>query len=215
MDEVFEKKNSDLVDYLVRSRFLKTKRIINAFLSAPRHTFVPEQMLPYAYNDMALPTIAGSTISQPSTVAYMLELLNPEPGDNVLEIGAGSGWEACLLSHCVGGKGKVSTIEIDKSVAAFATANVKRAGAKNVEVVCADGSAGYKKNSPYDKIIYAAAAPKIPDIVVAQLGDNGTIIAPIGDYIQTMTTIRKSKGKIMEQKFGTFQFEPLAGKYGF
>ncbi len=216
MDEL-GRKSKELIDYLVLSGHLKKKYLIEAFKETPRHHFVMRGYQKYAYDDIALPLVNQATISQPSTVAVMLELLQPKKGDKVLEIGTGSGWEACILSKCVSDSGKVVTIEIDEDVAEFAKGNIEKLKPKNVKTVVGDGSAGYGPDAPYDKIIYTAATPEISMQALGQLSVHGRVVAPVGSLLlQTMKVVEKiSLGKTVEGSHGTFQFIPLRGKLGF
>ena len=191
--------------------------IIDAFLAVPRDLFVLGDFAESAYLDIALPIVGGSTISQPTTVAMMLEALEPKSGEKVLEIGTGSGWQACLLSRCVGRKGSVVTIEINQGVADFAKSNIGKIKPSKVKTVVGDGSAGYPKEAPYNKIIYTAAAPSIPQEVISQLAVGGRLVAPVGSLTMQIMKIvdRASEKKVNEREIGTFQFVPLQGKRGF
>lgn len=213
--QTLDKANQKLVDMLVEHRVLSTERIIDAFRRVPRHLFVAEGSLELAYLDIALPTMLGSTISQPTTVAMMLELLGPVPGDRVLEIGTGSGWEAALLGHCVGKNGKVVSLDIKGELVEFAKQNLKKVGADNVEAINIDAADGYPKGAPYDKIIYAVAVLEVPETVRKQVRVGGTILAPIGRQIQALTVIKRlEKDKFAEQTIDYFQFVPMQGKRG-
>jgi protein-L-isoaspartate(D-aspartate) O-methyltransferase len=218
MDPVDEKRKK-LFDSLIDMGILKTKTIIKAFKDVPRHLFVPNDQLDYAYSDIVLPTIGNSTISQPATVATMLELLQPKEGDKILEIGTGSGWEACLLSKCVGEKGSIITIEISPEVEGFAKSNMYRSKRKidNIKMVIGDGSVGYPEGAPYNKIICTAAMPRIPQELIDQLKVGGRIVAPVGTVdLQIMKVVDKiSQTETKVQDAGTFQFVPLKGRLGF
>jgi protein-L-isoaspartate(D-aspartate) O-methyltransferase len=206
-----------LIENLISIGALKTPKIIEAFRKIPRHEFVPENLIDSAYEDIALPIVKNATISQPYTVAVMTEALEPKIGEKILEIGAGSGWQACILAYCVGEKGKVITMEIDEDVFNFAKRNIEKFGINNIKLILGDGSAGYEREAPFDKIIYTAAVPKIPKIILKQLKVGGRIIAPIGSvFEQTMTVIDKvSENKFEEKYLGSFLFVPLKGKFGF
>ncbi|MCW6159557.1 MAG: protein-L-isoaspartate(D-aspartate) O-methyltransferase [Candidatus Micrarchaeales archaeon] len=217
MDEVFRQRNKALIAYLKGTGFLKTEKIISAFENIPRHLFVSVDKAEYAYDDIALPLIGESTISQPSTVAYMLERLQPKEGEKVLEIGTGSGWEACLLAYCVGSKDLVVTIEIEKDVAELAKHNIAKMQFRNIIKVQGDGSVGYPDKAPFDKIIYTAAAPDVPKQMTLQLRNGGRLVAPVGTrFMQAMKIIDKvSDKKLEERSEAEFQFVPLKGLLGF
>lgn len=191
------------------------KPVIAAFRKVPRELFVLPEYQDQAYLDEPLPIPAGQTISQPTTVVLMLDALEVRPGMKVLEIGAGSGYNAALLGVLVGPKGKVITIEIIPELAAFARKNLAKAGITNVTVVKADGSKGYAKEAPYDRIICTAAAPRIPQVLVNQLKDNGILLIPVGSgYLQKMVRARKVKGELETEELGDYVFVPLVGEYG-
>ena len=189
---------------------MKSKSIKNT----PREYFVPEELKNKAYQDQALPIPSSQTISQPYTVAFMLQSLELKEKDNVLEIGSGSGWNSALISFIT--KTKVFTIESNKEVAEFAKSNLKKLNIKNVKVIIEDGNKGYEKEKPYDKIIVTAACSKIPLDLINQLKSNGTLLAPIGSlFEQDLIKIRKNENKIEKENLGKFVFVPLKGKYGF
>ena len=192
-----------------------SKNVIAAFKKVPREKFVLPSYKTEAYEDTPLPILAGQTISQPTTVVLMLDALEVKPGMKVLEIGAGSGYNAALLGVLVGAKGKVFTTEIIEELAKFAKNNLKKAGLKNVKVLFFDGSKGYEDEAPYDRIICTAGAPRIPDVMVEQLKDDGILLIPVGpEYGQSMVRVRKIKGKVAHENLGSFIFVPLRGKYG-
>ena len=212
-----EKKKELLIRDLISLGALKTPKIIEAFRNVPRHLFIPLHEIRYAYEDIALPTYKGQTISQPYTVAIMTEALAPKEGEKILEVGAGSGWQAAILGYCVGPTGKVITIEIDEDLARFARRNIKKVGLKNVEVIIGDGSLGYEEEAPYDGCMITAACPEIPKPIVEQVKVGGRIVAPVGSlFEQAMILAYKGKGNKLEKRYlGPFIFVPLRGKYGF
>jgi len=214
-----EKEKKELIEQMIKSKVLKTPKIIEAFEKISRHDFVTKEYFGSSYIDIALPTLNDSTISQPSTVAIMTEALNPTQGEKILEIGTGSGWQASLLAYCIGSKGKVVSIEYDKDLMNFAKKNIQKAGLKNIETVCGDGSVGYEKEAPYDKIIFTCAVPSIPQPILNQLKIGGRIVAPVGPTDeQRMIAIDKTeKGKFKESDIEpiSFVFVKLKGKYGF
>lgn len=205
--------NDELVDYLVLRGVLRSSSIIKAFRHVDRKLFVPGEFSKLAYYDEPLPIGEGQTISQPSTVALMTEFLLPEKGNRVLEIGSGSGYQAALLSRIIGPTGKVITVEMVEKIFNIARKNLNEFG--NVETVLCDGSLGYEKESPYDRIIVTAASPGIPAPLKEQLKDGGRMVIPVGKNIQEMTIVTKHNGKFDENRVGEFLFVPLLGKHGF
>jgi len=219
LETMLEKQKEELISSLVKQGALKSKCVIEAFRKLPRHKFVTDDYVNSAYMDIALPIIKNSTISQPYTVAVMTEALQPAAGDKILEIGSGSGWQACLLAHCVGDNGLVVSIEIDKDVHEFARKNVSKLGIKNIKLLVSDGSVGCKKFAPYDKIIFTCATPDIPKPFIEQLKVGGRIVAPVGSPAnQRMLLIKKTAEDKLEQEEiedVSFIFVPLTGKYGY
>ncbi len=212
-----ESENRELVHYLKKTGTLKSKTLEKALLKTPRHLFVPEDMWNLAYRDYPLHIGQGQTISQPSTVVIMTELLELEPGQKILEIGAGSGWQSALLSRMVGSKGKVYTIEILPELAQISKQNIAKLKIKNVEVMLGNGSLGLEEKAPFDRIIITAAVPSIPEILKNQLKVGGRLIAPVGNmYAQKMTTVKRTKkGFEQEELPSYFAFVPLRGEHGF
>lgn len=194
-----------------------SKKVIDAFKKIRREDFVIDELKYRAYDDEALRIVAGQTISQPSTVLYMLDLLDIKPGHKVLEIGAGSGYNAALIANIVGSKGKVYSIEFLDEVYRFAKKNIANAKIKNVEIIKRDGSKGYDKEAPYDRIIITAACPEIPKMLVEQLKDTGVIVAPVGSLeYQRMVRLKKKDGILeKEESDNEYLFVPLRGEYGF
>ncbi len=210
-------KNEELIKYLTAAGFIKTQSIAEAFRKVPRHNFVKQVYFDMAYEDIALPMAKESTIPQPSTVATILELLHPQPGENILEIGTGSGWVASLMAMCIMPKGQVVTVEIAKDVADFAKRNIERAGVLNVRLLSGDGSLGYIREAPYDKIVYSTALPDVPKQILVQLKAGGRLVAPVGTrLLQTLKVIDKiDEKRTKEFTEGAFQFVPMRGQLGF
>ncbi len=213
--KLLEKEKKDLVEYFIRKGTLKGKRIISAFKSVKRENFVLDEQKKYAYVDDPLPLMAGQTISQPTTVAIMTEALEPLPGQKILEIGTGSGYQAAILSKIGGSKGKIVTIERIPELYEFAKNNLSRF--RNVKVILGDGSLGWPKSAPFDRIIVTAAAPKIPETLFSQLKEGGILITPVGKELlsQKMLKVKKVKGKKVVEDLGYFVFVPLIGEMGF
>jgi len=202
-----------LIEYWLSSGIIKDKKLIKAFQEIPRENFVDNSYLDEAYGDYPLPIGMGQTISQPTTVMIMIKAMELKPTDKVLEVGAGSGYCAAIMSKLAK---KVITTEIIPELAEFAKKNMEKNKIRNVEVIEYDGSQGYKKEMPYDKIMITAACPSIPKPLTEQLKENGIIIAPIGGFFdQTMVKGIKKKGKIETYSLGYFRFVPLKGKYGY
>lgn len=204
----------NLIDSLIQDGWLKTPKIIGAFREIKRADFMPEDMRNLAELNEALPIGYSQTISQPLTVAFMLEQLQPESGDNILDVGSGSGWTTALLAQVVGEKGKVIAIEIVPELKEFGEKNVAKYNFIEkglVEFICADGSKGYKKEAPFDKILASAAVQgKIPQAWKEQLKIGGRIVAPIGSSIWVL--IKKSKKEFEEIEHPGFAFVPLIQK---
>lgn len=202
-----------LIDSLIEQEWLKTSRIIEAFKKIKRIDFLPEDMKDLAELNEALSIGYGQTISQPLVVAFMLELLQPKPGEKVLDIGAGSGWTSALLSEIVGDKGKVIALEIIPKLVEFGRKNISQYNfiEKGIaEFICADGSQGYQKEAPWDKILCSAEAPEVPPAWKDQLKIGGRIVTPIGSSIWLF--IKKSSEQFEEKEYPGFVFVPLISK---
>ena len=203
----------NLIDSL-REGGINDTNVLDAIKNIPRENFVLEEYKHLAYQNNALPIVGGQTISQPYTVAFMLQELELKKRDKVLEIGAGSGWNSALINHIT--KNTVYTVEYDKNVAEFAKKNLKKLKINDVKVIIGDGNKGYEKEKPYDKIIVTAACSKIPFDLVNQLKNNGIIVFPLGDLIeQNLIKIKKVNNELEKTILGKFIFVPLRGKYGF
>jgi len=210
-------KRENLVKRLIQLGYLKKPEIIAAFRKVPREEFVPEKIREYAYSDQPLAIGHGQTISAPSMVAIMMESLSLRKGMKVLEIGAGSGYNAAITAEIVGPEGEVATIERVEGLANFAKNNLKRAGYGRVEVVVGDGTLGYSEKAPWDGILVTACAPELPEPLLQQLKIGGKLGAPVGQHYmyQTWTVAeKKSDGKIKTSEHGGCSFVPLVGKHG-
>ena len=193
-----------------------SERVLRAFESIPREEFVPTDLRSHAYEDTPLPLLRGKTISQPSTVILMTQALEIEPGNKILEIGTGSGYQLALLARLVGPRGRVVSCEIIPELVAFAKSNLNRLGIKNVKILEMDGSQGVPDCAPFDRIILTAAAPQFPQPLVDQLVEDGVILGPVGDMSeQEMVKGIKENGKLRFNFLGQFLFTPMLGKNGF
>jgi len=168
MEQDFAEARRLMVEHQIRARGVSNERVLAAMREVPRHLFVPEDLRYAAYGDHPLPIGEEQTISQPYIVAVMTELLSPEPGDRILEIGTGSGYQAAVLGRIVR---EVWSVERIASVAAQAERNLEAVGAANVHVVVGDGTLGLPERAPYDGIIVTAAAPSVPEPLFDQVAD--------------------------------------------
>src|SRR3989344_2343902 len=206
----FQEKRQELVDKIIQAEHLKTDSVIQAFRKVEREIFVLPEHKGYAYTDEPLPIFKGQTISQPSTVAIMTEALKAKKGNNILEIGSGSGYQAAILSEIVGSKGRVVTIERHHELAEFARKNLE--GRKNVILIEGDGTLGCQEYAPYDRIIVTAEAPLLPEALIKQLKEKGRLVIPIGSE---MFLVERQKDKIKKTSLGYFVFVPLVGEHGY
>lgn len=184
-------------------------RVLAAMRAVPRHLFVPPAKRAEAYNDYPLPIGEDQTISQPSLVALMTHLLRPAPGDVMLEVGTGSGYQAAILSRLVD---RVYSIEIVEPLARQAAERLRRLGYSNVGVRHGDGYAGWPEQAPFDGIIVTAGAPHVPKPLVDQLKPGGRMVIPVGPahLTQRLKLITKdSRGRVRERTIIPVRFVPL------
>ena len=195
------------------ARGINNDQVLAAFASVPREEFVPIRYRDLSYVDMPLEIGEGQTISQPYTVAFMTQLLDPQPKDIVLEVGTGSGYQAAILAKLVK---KVYTIERLENLAEEAQKVLKKLSFNNVEVVVGDGSKGLPEKAPFAGIIITAAAPEIPRPLLEQLGVGGRLVVPVGSgFSQDMIKITKTKKGLEKETHPGFRFVPLVGEHGF
>ena len=192
------------------------KKLLQAFKDIPREKFVLKKHKNESYADMALPILMGQTISQPTTIMIMLSALEIQKGDNILEVGTGSGYQTALLSQLAGKEGQVVSIEIIPELYDFAKKNLRRIKLdRNMRLINTDGSKGYIKFAPYDKIIITAAAPKVNPMLIDQLNRYGKIVMPVGHiYEQKLIKITKDR-ELATENLGDFLFVPLRGEHGY
>jgi len=205
--------NKDLVNLLVRKKYITSERIKEAFLSVDRGNFVRENLRDMAYYDEPLPIGYKQTISAPSIVAVMITLLNVEPSNKILEIGTGSGYNACLLAAL--GK-KVYTIERIPELRKQALENLKKCKHREKVVsLLGDGSKGYPPEAPYDRILVTCGAPDIPQPLIRQLAEGGRMVIPVGSMMfQELYIIEKKNSEIKKKIWGDVAFVPMIGTYG-
>ncbi len=214
---MYEKEREELIERLTRWGYLSKRDVINAFKKVPRHEFVPQNLRRYSYADQPLPIGHGQTISAPSMIAIMLESLDLKPAQKVLEIGTGSGYNAALIAELIGRDGQIFTIERVAELAEFGRANLKKSGYGGVKVITGDGTCGYTREAPWDRILITACAPEIPQPLISQLKVGGKLGAPVGRHYMAQTWIVAEKlgeKKINVQERGGCSFVPLVGKYG-
>lgn len=212
----FAEKRKQLVEAMCANGAVRTASVKEAFLKVKREIFFPKESREFAYFDEAFPIGFGQTISQPSTIATMLEMLGAEKGHKVLEVGAGSAYVLALLSEIVGPKGKVFGFEIVPELKELAEKNLKQLHCKNIKVIVGDGTLGLRQKAPFDRILVSAACPKIPEPLLGQLKEGGRAVAPIGNrFSQEMVLLEKTSGEAIEkQRLCCFVFVPLLGKFG-
>lgn len=199
-----------LIQNLISGGYLKTPRIIEAFKKIDRADFVSEKLKDEAYIDAPLPISAGQTISQPLTVAFMMELLQPAPGDKILDVGYGSGWTTALLAEIAGGKEKIFAIERVPELCELGKQNVGKYNfikTGRAEMKCGDGTRGWPENAPFDKIIAGASGERLPEAWRKQLKIGGRIVVPIKNSIWLF--IKEDKNKFEEIEYPGFVFVPL------
>jgi len=201
-----------MVDRQIRARGVKDPRVLEAMRTVPRHLFVPEAHRTRSYHDTPLPTAEGQTISQPYIVAWMTEMLRLKGDEVVLEVGAGSGYQAailCLLARFV------YTIERIDTLAESARRRLEGLGYTNFEVVVGDGTRGLSEHAPYQGIIVTAGAPRVPPLLTEQLADGGRLVIPVGSAtLQVLTVIEKEGDRIITREEGSCVFVPLVGEHG-
>jgi protein-L-isoaspartate(D-aspartate) O-methyltransferase len=201
-----------MVEEQLRARGIRDPRVLAAMGMVPREEFIATQDRKDAYGDHPLPIGAGQTVSQPYIVAAMIEALDVKPTDRVLEVGTGTGYEAAILSELAA---EVWTIERHAELADKAREILARLGYGNVHVVQGDGSLGLPEHAPFDRILVAAAAPSVPDSLLAQLTDSGRLVVPVGSRSeQQVQVVQKLGGKIVVSAHDLCRFVPLVGAEG-
>lgn len=199
-----------LISDLIKNGYLKSDSVINAFSKVNRVEFLPDGMESQAEVDVALPIGYGQTISQPLTVAFMLELLDPRAGQTILDVGAGSGWTTALLAEITGKAGKVIAVERISELMEWGKKNVDKYGyiGKGIaEFYLADGSQGFPQKAPFDRIFVSASSPDIPQPLKDQLKIGGKMVLPVRDSIFYLE--KKNEQEFFQEEFPGFSFVPL------
>lgn len=196
---------------ILEKKGISDPRVLAAIGKVPRHVFFDDALLAHAYQDKAFPIGEGQTISQPYTVAFQTEKLEIKPGDRVLEIGTGSGYQACILLEM---GAHVYTIEYNRKLYDSARRFLPGIGYKP-HFFLGDGSKGLPAKAPFHKILVTAGAPVVPSALTAQLADGGILVIPVGDREkQKMVRIRKKGDRLIREEFDNFAFVPLLGEQG-
>ncbi len=199
-----------MVETQIVARGVRDPRVLAAMREVPRHLFVDSAHRSEAYEDHPLPIAGNQTISQPYIVALMTELLDLQPGERVLEIGTGSGYQSAVLSRLAR---EVYSMEIVPELARAAGERLKKLGYANVTVREGDGYRGWPEHAPFDGIIVTAAPPRIPEPLVDQLASGGRMVIPVGDFFQELKVFRKDKnGKVTENDILPVRFVPMTGE---
>jgi protein-L-isoaspartate(D-aspartate) O-methyltransferase len=204
----YEALRHKMVREQIQNRGIYHKATLQAMRKVARHQFVPPEFQAQAYNDYPLLIGHNQTISQPYMVAYMTQLLQPKEGHRILEVGAGSGYQAAVLAEIVD---KVYTIEIVKDLGLNAKSLLHKLGYHNVEVIIGDGYQGLASKAPFDGIIVTAAAEQIPPPLIKQLKEGGRMVIPIGSpsTVQTLMLVTKRNGKITQRELSPVRFVPF------
>jgi len=201
-----------MVETQIRKRGVSSPRVLDAMAAVPRHEFVPAEFLSEAYADKPLPIGEGQTISQPYMVAAMAEALELSGSERVLEIGAGCGYQAAVLSLLAR---EVITVESRTQLALDAQERLTDLGYTNVHVHNGDGSLGFPDAAPYDAILVTAAAPRIPSVLAGQLCEGGRLVIPVGSQEdQELMQARKISGELQSRSLFHCKFVLLLGRYG-
>jgi len=192
---------------VVASKGITNAKVLDAIGAIPRHLFMDSSFLDHAYQDKAFPIAASQTISQPYTVAFQTELMQIKPGDKVLEIGTGSGYQTAVL--CLLGA-KVFSIERQQELFKITSKFLPKLGYRAKKLIFGDGYIGLKEEAPFDSIIVTAGAPFVPKPLLSQLKIGGRLVIPVVENVQTMTLfVRKGAKEFEKQEFGEFRFVPL------
>ena len=198
----------------IESRGIENPMILDAFRDVPREAFVDESQRPWAYDDHPLPIGAGQTISQPYIVALMIDAAEIAPGDRVLEVGAGSGYAAAIISRIAA---EVVGMERQPALAEVARDRLDHLGYCNVKIVEGDGTRGCPAEAPFDAILAAASGSHVPTSLLGQLAPGGRLVMPVGDRSGTQQLVKMTKrsdGTTTEQNLGEVRFVPLIGEEG-
>ena len=199
----------DMVRTQLAARDIADSLVLQVMTDIPRHEFVPPSLRAMAYRDHPLPIGEDQTISQPYIVAFMTQALELKPGDRVLEIGTGSGYQAAVLARLVK---EVYTIEIIPSLGDSARKLLQRLGFDNVAVRIGDGYAGWPSKAPFNAIMVTAAPNHVPPALVEQLAEGGHLVLPVGEYYQELLRLTKRDGRVQTESLLPVRFVPMTGQ---
>ncbi len=210
----FAAERENMVLRQIDRRGIHDPKILEAFRAVPREKFMSEDYADLAYGDHPLPIEAGQTISQPYIVALMIQAAGIKPGDTVLEVGAGSGYAAAVMSRIAG---KVIAIERQSELVRVAGERMQRLGYDNVRIVEGDGTRGWAEEAPFDAILAAASGSHVPPAWIDQLAEGGRVVMPVGDpsWVQKLVKVTKGPaGNLITEDLGGVRFVPLIGEEG-
>lgn len=211
-EDYYSRLRSEMVKRQIAARGIKDPRVLEAVSHVPRHLFVPGSLADRAYDDSPLPIGGGQTISQPYMVAWMSDLLEISPGDKVLEVGTGSGYQAAILCELAG---EVFSIEKYPDLAKAAEKRLTDLGYENFRIRVGDGTMGWPEEAPFAGIIVTAGAPSVPQPLLEQLEDGGRLVIPVGPSgMQMLNVIQRRGNDFHTSDEGTCVFVPLVGKFG-
>ncbi|MBN1901626.1 protein-L-isoaspartate(D-aspartate) O-methyltransferase [Candidatus Sumerlaeota bacterium] len=206
--ENYEEERRLMVERQIKSRGVKNKAVLEAMAKVKRHRFIPDNLKAFAYADEPQPIGEGQTISQPYIVALMTELLDPKPEDRVLEVGAGSGYQAAVLAELVH---HVYTLEIIPNLAKRCREVLENLGYKNVTILSRNGFDGLPEEAPFDKIMITAAPLSIPEALKDQLKMGGRLVVPVGDVYQVLYLVKKDESGCHSSEVIPVRFVPMTG----
>ncbi len=207
-DTDFQTQREYMVRAQIEARGVTDRRVLEAMRKVPRHLFVPENLRPLSYEDTPISIGFGQTISQPFIVAFMTELLQPEPLHKVLDIGTGSGYQAAVLAELVR---EVYTIEIVSELKEEADAILRDLGYTNIVSRVGDGYYGWPEAGPYDGILVAAAPERVPEPLLEQLAEGGRLVIPVGDLFQFLEVYTYRHGEVKRERNIAVRFVPMTG----
>lgn len=213
ISDAYKNQRYEMVRTQIASRGISNQKVLEALRKVPRHEFVPPEYRRFAYADQPLPIGEGQTISQPYIVAYMTEVLNIKPGEKVLEIGTGSGYQATILAEV---DAIVYSIEVIEPLAVQAKSVLENLGYKNIFLKTGDGYQGWAEHAPFDAIMVTCSPSRIPEPLKEQLAEGGRMIIPVGQQnnIQYLYLLQKRNGKIRQQNVMPVRFVPMIDDKG-